>query len=269
MTQESTEAVTIKLLLEAGAHFGHQTSRWNPKMKRFIFTQRNGIHIIDLQQTVSMLSKACDFVRDLVAGGEEVIFVGTKKQAHDAVEEEAKRCGMFYVNQRWLGGMLTNFTTIQGRIDYLVRLENRKSRGEFNYLPKKEALKLEDEIARLNRHMGGFKEMTGFPGALFIVDPVKDRIAIAEAKRTGVTVIAIVDTNSNPTEIDYPIPANDDAVRAVRLITSKLADAVLEGQQSRELEELEEAEGMVAVEAEEAEAMEMPETLTFTPEDAG
>jgi len=238
-------------------------------MKRYIFTERNGIHIIDLQQTVKMLGEAYNFVRDIAAKGENIIFVGTKKQAKETVEEEAKRCGMFYVNQRWLGGMLTNFTTIQGRIDYLVRLENRKSRGEFNYLPKKEALKLEDEIARLNRHMGGFKEMTGFPGALFIVDPVKDRIAIAEAKRTGVTVIAIVDTNSNPTEIDYPIPANDDAVRAVRLITSKLADAVLEGQQSRELEELEEAEGMVAVEAEEAEAMEIPETLTFTPEDAG
>ena len=237
MTQESTEAVTIKLLLEAGAHFGHQTSRWNPKMKRFIFTQRNGIHIIDLQQTVSMLSEACDFVRDLVASGEEIIFVGTKKQAQEAVEEEAKRCGMHYVNLRWLGGMLTNFATIQARIDYLVRLEDEKMRGEFERLPKKEALKLEEQIQRLNRHMGGFKEMTRLPGAIFIVDPTKDRIAVAEAKRVGIPIIAIVDTNCNPDNIDYPIPANDDAIRAIRLICSKIADSVLEGKIAHELAE--------------------------------
>ncbi|MFQ5924970.1 MAG: 30S ribosomal protein S2, partial [Dehalococcoidia bacterium] len=199
---EAEEVVSIKLLLEAGAHFGHQTSRWNPRMKRYIFTERNGIHILDLQQTVGMLNKACEFVRDTVAGGENIIFVGTKKQAKETIEGEAQRCGMFYVNQRWLGGMLTNFATIQARIDHLVRLEDRKARGEFDYLPKKEALKLADEIARLNRQMGGFKEMTKFPGALFIVDPTKERIAVAEAKRTGVPIVAIVDTNCNPDDID-------------------------------------------------------------------
>jgi len=237
---EVVEEVSIKLLLEAGAHFGHQTSRWNPRMKKYIFTQRNGIHIIDLQQTASMLNKACVFVSDTVANSEVIIFVGTKKQAKEIVEEEAKRCGMFYVNQRWLGGMLTNFTTIQARIDYLVRLEDRKARGEFDYLTKKEALRLEEEIARLNRQMEGFKEMTKFPGALFIVDPSKERIAVAEARRTGVPIVAIVDTNCNPEEIDHPIP-----VRA------------------RELAEAELAEEMVA---EEAEVPEMLESLSFTPE---
>jgi len=260
---EATEEISIKLLLEAGAHFGHQTSRWNPKMKKYIFTERNGIHIIDLQQTAFMLNKACEFVRDTVARGEDIIFVGTKKQAKDIVEEEAKRCGMFYVNQRWLGGMLTNFATIQARIDYLVRLEDRKARGEFDYLTKKEALRLEEEIARLNRQMEGFKEMTKFPGALFIVDPSKETIAVAEARRTGVPIVAIVDTNCNPDEIDYPIPANDDAVRAVKLITSRIADAVLEGKRVRELREAAAAEEMVV---EEAEVPEILESLTFTPE---
>jgi small subunit ribosomal protein S2 len=260
---EAEEVVSIKLLLESGAHFGHQTSRWNPRMKKYIFTERNGIHIIDLEQTVGMLAKAYGFIRDAVARGENIIFVGTKKQAKEAVEEEAKRCGMFYVNQRWLGGTLTNFATIQARIDYLVRLEDRKARGEFSYLPKKEALKLEEEIARLNRQMGGIKEMTRFPGAIFVVDPSKERIAVSEARRTGVPIVAIVDTNCNPDEIDYPIPANDDALRAVRLITSKMADAVLEGNQLRQLVEAEEAEEMVA---EEIEMPEILESLTFTPE---
>jgi len=260
---EATEEVSIKLLLEAGAHFGHQTSRWNPRMKKYIFTQRNGIHIIDLQQTASMLNKACEFVSNTVANGEVIIFVGTKKQAKEIVEEEAKRCGMFYVNQRWLGGMLTNFATIQARIDYLVRLEDRKARGEFDYLTKKEALKLEDEIARLNRQMEGFKEMTKFPGALFIVDPSKERIAVAEARRTRVPIVAIVDTNCNPEEIDHLIPANDDAVRAVKLVTSRIADSILEGKRTRELAEAEVAEEMVA---EEAEVAEILESLTFTPE---
>jgi len=260
---EAEEMVSIKLLLESGAHFGHQTSRWNPRMKKYIFTQRNGIHILDLEQTVEMLNKACEFVRDAVARGEKIIFVGTKKQAKETIEGEAQRCGMFYVNQRWLGGMLTNFATIQARIDYLVRLEDRKARGEFNYLPKKEALKLGDEIARLNRQMGGFKEMTKFPGALFIVDPTKERIAIAEARRTGVPIVAIVDTNCDPDEIDYPIPANDDAVRAIKLMTSKIADAVLEGKQARELAEAAEVAEMVS---EEAEVPEILEPLTFTPE---
>jgi len=260
---EATEEISIKLLLEAGAHFGHQTSRWNPKMKKYIFTERNGIHIIDLQQTALMLNKACEFVRDTVTKGEDIIFVGTKKQAKEIVEEEAKRCGMFYVNQRWLGGMLTNFATIQARIDHLVRLEDRKARGEFNYLTKKEALKLEEEIARLNRQMAGFKEMTKFPGALFIIDLIKERIAVAEARRTGVPIVAIVDTNCNPDDIDHPIPANDDAVRAVKLITSRIADAALEGKRARELKEAAEAEEMVVGEAE---APEILEALTFTPE---
>ncbi len=260
---EAEEVVSIKLLLEAGAHFGHQTSRWNPRMKKYIFTQRNGIHILDLEQTVGMLNKACQFVRDTVARGENIILVGTKKQAKETIEGEAQRCGMFYVNQRWLGGMLTNFATIQARIDHLVRLEDRKARGQFDYLPKKEALKLDDEIARLNRQMGGFKEMTKFPGALFIVDPTKERIAVAEARRTGVPIVAIVDTNCDPDEIDYPIPANDDAVRALKLITSKIADAVLAGKQARELAEAAEVAEMVS---EEAEVPEILEPLTFTPE---
>ncbi|MDY6906921.1 MAG: 30S ribosomal protein S2 [Chloroflexota bacterium] len=263
--REEGDVISIKALLEAGAHFGHQTSRWNPRMKRYIFTERNGIHIIDLQQTVKMLGEAYRFVRDLAARSESIILVGTKKQAKETVEEEARRCGMFYVNQRWLGGMLTNFATIQARIDYLVRLEDRKDRGEFSYLPKKEALKLDDEIARLNRQMGGFKEMTGFPGAIFVVDPVKDKIAIAEARRTGVPIVAIADTNSNPDDIDYPIPANDDAVRAVRLITSKIADAVIEGKKYLELAQGDAMEGLEEIE--ELAELEIAETLTFTPED--
>ena len=260
---EAAEAVTIKLLLESGAHFGHQTSRWNPRMKKYKFTERNGIHIIDLQQTVEMLDEACEFVRDTVAEGENIIFVGTKKQAKETIEDEAKRCGMFYVNQRWLGGMLTNFATIQARIDHLVRLEDSKAKGEFDYLPKKEAMKLDEEVARLNRQMGGFKEMTKFPGALFIVDPLKDRIAVTEARRVGVPVVAVVDTNCNPDEIDHPIPANDDAVRAIKLITSRIADAVLAGKQARELAEAEKEVEMISEEAEIAEIM---EPLTFTPE---
>ena len=257
---EAGELVSIKVLLEAGAHFGHQTSRWHPRMKKYIFTERNGIHIIDLQQTVEMLNKGYEFVRDLVAKGEGIIFVGTKKQAKETIEAEAKRCGMFYVNQRWLGGMLTNFNTIQRRIDYLVRLEDRKARGEFDHLSKKEALKLEEEIARLNRHMGGFKEMTKFPGALFVVDPTKEKIAVAEAKRTGVPVVAIVDTKCDPDNIDHPIPANDDAVRAVKLITSKIADAVVQGKEAREVA------GVAELIPEEAEIAEILEPLTFTPE---
>lgn len=221
--------VTIKQLLEAGAHFGHQTSRWHPRMKSYIFTKRNGIHIIDLEQTASMLEKACNFVKEVVAEGQSILFVGTKKQAQQSVEEEAKRCGMFYVNQRWLGGVLTNFATIQARIDYLVRLEDQKARGELKRLPKKEALKIDEEIARLNKQVGGFKEMTSLPGALFIVDSTKDRIALTEAKRLGIPVVAMVDTNCNPDEIDHPIPSNDDAIRAIKLICSKIADAVIEG----------------------------------------
>ncbi len=210
-----------------------------------------------------MLNRAYDFIRDIAAKGEEIIFVGTKKQAKETVEEEAKRCGMFYVNQRWLGGMLTNFATIQARIDYLVRLEDKKARGAFKYLAKKEALKLDEEINRLNRQLGGFKEMTRFPGALFIVDPTKDKIAVAEARRTGVPIVAITDTNCDPDEIDYPIPANDDAVRAIKLITSRIADAALEGKRAHELMQ---AEEIAEIEAEEAEEPEILESLSFTPE---
>jgi small subunit ribosomal protein S2 len=223
------DIVTIKELLEAGAHFGHQTSRWHPAMKKYIFTKREGIHIIDLEQTAAMLTKACEFVRQLAAEGGIILFVGTKKQAQEVIEQEAKRCGMYYVNQRWLGGVLTNFATIQTRIDQLVRLEDQKARGDFERLPKKEAQKLEEGISRFNRQMGGFKEMTSLPNALFIIDPIKEKIALAEARRMGIPVVAVVDTNCNPNEIDQPIPANDDAIKAVKLVCSKIADAVIEG----------------------------------------
>jgi small subunit ribosomal protein S2 len=223
------ENITIKRLLEAGAHFGHQTSRWNPRMKRYIFTKRNGIHIIDLEQTSGLLTKACNFIRQVTEEGGTVLFVGTKKQAQQSIEEEALRCGMYFVNQRWLGGVLTNFITIQSRIDYLVRLEDRRERGEFKRLPKKEAQKLEDKIARLNRLVGGIKEMTTLPSVLFVVDPTKEKIALAEAKRVGIPIVAMVDTNCDPTDIDYPVPSNDDAIRAIKLMCNRMAESVLEG----------------------------------------
>ncbi len=254
------DTTTIKQLLEAGAHFGHQTSRWHPRMKSYIFTKRNGIHIIDLEQTTSMLEKACDFIREVVAGGGHILFVGTKKQAQETVELEAQRCDMYYVTQRWLGGILTNFNTIQARMDYLVRLEDQQSRGGFNHLPKKEILKIEEKISRLNRQMGGFKEMTNLPNTLFIVDPTKDRIALAEAKRVGIPVVAMVDTNCNPDDIDHPIPANDDAIRTIKLVCSRIADAVIEG---RIGETIEPAEGSL----EEAEVAEIDEPLIFTPDE--
>jgi len=224
----------MKTLLEAGVHFGHQTRRWDPRMRPFIFSERNGIHIIDLQQTVQRLAAACEFVASVVASREAVLFVGTKKQAQETIETEAKRCGMPYVNNRWLGGTLTNFATIQSRIDHLVRLEDSRSRGEFVRLPKKEQLKIDDEIERLNRHLGGIKEMTRLPAAVFIVDPTAERIAVAEAIRVGVPIVAMCDTNSNPDEVDYPIPSNDDAIRAIKLITGRMADAGLEGMAARE-----------------------------------
>ncbi|MFQ5996495.1 MAG: 30S ribosomal protein S2 [Dehalococcoidales bacterium] len=258
------DTTTIKQLLEAGAHFGHQTGRWHPRMKNYIFTKRNGIHIIDLEKTAAMLDEACNFVRQMVAEGGTILFVGTKKQAQESVVEEAQRCGMYYVDQRWLGGMLTNFATIQARIDYLVRLEDQQSRGEFGRLSKKEVLKIGEEIEKLNKQMGGFKEMTNLPSALFIVDPTKEKIALAEAKRMGIPVVAIVDTNCNPDDIDYPIPANDDAIRAIKLICSKIADAVLEGKAGITevpTEEVEE-EGL-----EEAEMMETMEPFIFIPEE--
>lgn len=258
------DTATIKQLLEAGAHFGHQTGRWHPKMKKYIFTKRNGIHIIDLEKTAVMLDRACEFVREVVAEGGTIIFVGTKKQAQESVEEEAKRCNMHYVNLRWLGGMLTNFTTIQSRIDHLVRLEDQQARGEFAHLIKKEALKLGEEIERLNRQMGGIKEMTSLPSAVFIVDPIKDKIALDEATRMGVPVVAIVDTNCSPDDVDYIIPANDDAIRAVRLICSKIADAVIEGQAGDGVIATEETEeGELA----EAEAAKINEPLIFTPDE--
>lgn len=225
----SATPVSIKLLLEAGVHFGHQKRRWNPQMAQYVFTQRNGIHIIDLQQTLSKIQEARRFVRDLIADGGDIIFLGTKKQAQEVIEEEAKRCGVPYVNRRWLGGTFTNFATIQARIDHLVRLEDQKNRGEFSRLPKKQALKLEKEISRLNQLFGGVKEMTKIPGAMFVVDSVKERIAIKEARQLGVPIVGMVDTDCDPREIDYPIPANDDAIKSVRLICSIMADAVIEG----------------------------------------
>ena len=229
-----TASVSMKALLEAGVHFCHQTRRWNPKMRPFIFIERNGIHIIDLEQTMHRLEEACDFVRDLVAGGETILFVGTKKQAQEAIRIEAQRCSMPYVCTRWLGGTLTNFPTIQARIDYLVRLEDSRERGELERLTKKEALKVEEEIVRLNRHLSGIKEVTRLPGALFIIDPFKERIAVAEALRMDIPIVAMVDTNCNPDEIDYPLPSNDDAIRAIKLMTGRIADAVLEGLAARE-----------------------------------
>jgi small subunit ribosomal protein S2 len=229
-----TDPVSMKALLEAGVHFGHQTRRWNPKMRPFIFIERNGIHIIDLEQTVERLETACDFVRDLVSNGDTVLFVGTKKQAQEAIRVEAQRCSMPYVCTRWLGGTLTNFPTIQGRIDHLVRLEDSRERGELERLTKKEALKVEEEIVRLNRHLVGIKEMTRLPGALFVVDPFKERSAVAEGLRMDIPIVAVVDTNCNPDEIDYPIPSNDDAIRAIKLMAGRIADASLEGLAARE-----------------------------------
>ena len=221
--------VSMKLLLEAGVHFGHQTKRWNPKMKPFIFTERNGIHILDLQQTVTCLASAFNFIRDVARRGDSVLFVGTKKQAQEAVEEAAKRSGQFWVNQRWLGGMMTNQTTMQMRIRRLQELKARHDRGEFAVLTKKEATKLTDEMERLQNRLGGIEGLRRQPGALFIVDTRKEHIAVAEARRLGIPIVALVDTNCNPDEIDYPIPANDDAIRAIRLLAGRIADAVIEG----------------------------------------
>ena len=231
MTTEAAAppVVSMKALLEAGVHFGHQTHRWDPRMKPFIFTERNGIHIIDLQQSVPLLKRAMEFVRAISSRGESVIFVGTKKQAQESIEQEAERCGSPYVTNRWLGGTLTNFQTMEGRIDHLIRLEDRRDRGELAILIKKEAGKLMEEIEKMNRYFGGIKNLKRLPGALFIVDPPIERIAVTEALRMKIPIIAMCDTNSNPDEIDFPIPANDDAIRAVRLIASKIADAVLEG----------------------------------------
>lgn len=223
--------ISMKQLLEAGVHFGHQTRRWNPKMARYIFTERNGIYIIDLQKTVRKVEEAYNFVRDLAAEGKTILFVGTKKQAQEAVKEEAERSGMYYVNQRWLGGTLTNFPTIQKRISRLVKLEAMEEDGTFSVLPKKEVILLRKEKERLEKFLGGIKNMKKIPSAMFIIDPRKERIAVAEAHKLGIPIVAIVDTNCDPDEIDYVIPGNDDAIRAVKLLTNKMAEAVLEGAQ--------------------------------------
>lgn len=230
--------VTMKQLLEAGVHFGHQTRRWNPKMKGFIFTERNGIYIIDLQKTVRLMEVTYSYVRDIAAQGGKVLFVGTKKQAQESIQVEAERCGMPYVNQRWLGGMLTNFKTIRLRVDRLNRIEKQEAEGYFERLTKKEALNLKHEQQKLLKFLGGIRYMDRIPDAVYIVDPRKERIAIAEARKLGIPVVAIVDTNCDPDEVDYIIPGNDDAIRAVKLITSRLADAVIEGKQSLEASQL-------------------------------
>lgn len=228
--------VSMKQLLEAGVHFGHQTRRWNPKMARFIFTERNGIYIIDLQKTVKKMDEAYNFVRDLVAEGGSVLFVGTKKQAQDSIKNEAERCNMFFVNERWLGGMLTNFQTIEKRVKRLKALEKQQEDGTFELLPKKEVTILKHEMDKLEKYLGGIKDMKKLPDALFIIDPKKEEIAVKEARKLNIPIIATVDTNCDPDVIDYPIPANDDAIRAVKLLTGKIADAVLEGNQGEQNE---------------------------------
>jgi len=266
----------MKQLLEAGVHFGHQTRRWNPKMAPFIFMNRNGIHIIDLQQTVTRLNEAYKFVEQTAAEGGTILFVGTKKQAQEAVAEEASRCGMYYVNHRWLGGMLTNYQTIQLRIRYLRELETRRDRGDFDRLPKKEVQHLQDDIVRLERILGGIKDMRRLPNAIFIIDTRKERTAVLEARRLEIPIIALADTNSDPDEIDYPIPANDDAIRAVRLLSAKIADAVIEGrreleaqQKDSEPEEIEASapeEPSVAINADESVSISIPDEVVVVQE---
>lgn len=244
--------ISMKQLLEAGVHFGHQTRRWNPKMAEYIFTERNGIYIIDLQKTVKKVEEAYYFIREVAANGEDVLFVGTKKQAMDSIKEEAERSGQFFVNARWLGGMLTNFKTIQKRINRLKQLNEMETNGVFEVLPKKEVIKLKAEMEKLEKYLGGIKDMKRIPGALFIVDPRKERNAIMEARKLGIPVVAIVDTNCDPDEVDYVIPGNDDAIRAVKLIAGKMADAIIEARQGEQLseagasQEAEEAEKAVA-----------------------
>ncbi|MBQ1302239.1 MAG: 30S ribosomal protein S2 [Firmicutes bacterium] len=228
--------ISMKQLLEAGVHFGHQTRRWNPKMVEYFFTERNGIYIIDLQKTVKKIDEAYAFMQEAVKTGRPILFVGTKKQAQDAIEEEAKRCGMFYVNQRWLGGMLTNYKTISGRIKRLNEIKEMEVDGTFEKLTKKEVMKLRHELEKLERFLGGIKDMKGTPAAMFVVDPKKEKIAVREARILGIPIIGIVDTNCDPDDVDYIIPANDDAIRAVRLITGKMADAVIEAKQGEQLD---------------------------------
>ena len=226
--------VSMKSLLEAGVHFGHQTRRWNPKMAPYIYTERNGIYIVDLQKTVKKLEEAYAFVRQLSENGQSLLFVGTKKQAQEAIKEEATRCGQYYVNARWLGGMMTNFKTMRTRVDRLNQLKTMQEDGTFDLLPKKEVVKLELEMAKLDKYLGGVKNMKTLPKAMFIVDPHKERIAVSEARKLNIPIVAIVDTNCDPDEIDYVIPGNDDAIRAVKLISGAMADAVLEGKQGKQ-----------------------------------
>lgn len=232
--KQTMSVISMKQLLEAGVHFGHQTRRWNPKMKRYIFTERNGIYIIDLQKTVKKVEEAYNVMKSIAAEGGNILFVGTKKQAQDAIKEEAIRSGMFFVNQRWLGGTLTNFQTIQKRVKRLKDIERMSEDGTFEVLPKKEVVQLNKELERLEKFLGGIKDMKGIPDALFVVDPRKERIAVAEARKLNIPIIGIVDTNCDPDEIDHVIPANDDAIRAVKLLTAKMADAILEAKQGEE-----------------------------------
>lgn len=245
--------ISMKKLLEAGVHFGHQTRRWNPKMAEYIFTERNGIYIIDLQKTSDKVDEAYNFVKEVVANGEDILFVGTKKQAQESTKSEAGRCGMHYVSQRWLGGMLTNYATIRKRIDKLNSLKAMEEDGTFALLTKKEVIKLKNEAERLEKFLGGIKNMNKLPGALFVVDPRKEKIAVEEAKKLNIPVVAIVDTNCDPDEVDYVIPGNDDAIRAVKLLTSTMADAVLEGKQGVQMAEEQQAEAADAAEVTEEE----------------
>lgn len=247
--------ISMKQLLEAGVHFGHQTRRWNPKMAEYIYTERNGIYIIDLQKTVRKAEEAYNFMREVAANGGKVLFVGTKKQAQDSIKEEAERCGMFYINNRWLGGTLTNYTTIRKRIGRLFELHKMEEDGTFDLLPKKEVAKLKLEMEKLDKNLGGIKEMNGIPDCLFVVDPKKEHIAVMEARRLGVPVVGIVDTNCDPEEVDYVIPGNDDAIRAVKLIAGKMADAVIEGKQGEDVvAETEQADSEQTLEASDEDA---------------
>ncbi len=261
------EPLTMKSLLEAGVHFGHQTRRWNPRMKRYIFTQRNGIHIIDLQQTLGLMNEAYRAMVQVAANGGNVLFVGTKKQAQEVMMSEAERCGMWYINQRWLGGTLTNFQTIRTRINYMIELQQKRDQGYFRVLPKKEGLKLEETLAKLEKYFLGIRNMTTLPQAMFIIDICKEDICVAEARRMGIPIFAIVDTDTNPDLVSHPIPGNDDAVRSIRLVTSRLASAILEGKAEREalLEEqraLAEAAAQAEADALAAEAGESGEEMS-------
>jgi small subunit ribosomal protein S2 len=258
--------VSMKQLLEAGVHFGHQTRKWNPKMDPYIFTERNGIHIIDLQKTVEKIDEAYDFMKEVGATGKPILFVGTKKQAQNAIVSEAERCGQYYVSERWLGGMLTNYKTISGRIKKLNDIEKMQEDGTFEKLSKKEVLKLMAEHDKLQRNLGGIREMKGMPGAMFVVDPKKEKIAVKEARTLGIPIVGMIDTNCDPDDVDYVIPANDDAIRAVKLIASKMADAVIEGNQGEGFDEGEDVQ-MTAAEGSDAPAEDIEEVAEAAEEE--